>query len=961
MKKLLLRSGRIAATAALAALAFTPAAAQSRDERLEPSFAEPLPAARPWIRWWWPGGDVTPAEIDRELVLMRDAGFAGAEVQPFNPGISGLSAESAARVQQYATPAFFAVMKHAVGAARAQGMALDYTFGSAWPTGGGFAITPELALRELTMARTEVEGGGTGAIKVEIPARSRKLGAFNSLDPRSSDPRVAEARKRFDAIQRIVAVVAIKGTAPDLKPAEKGGFNLFPWRSVTVSGNLDPQSAVVLTERLREDGTLDWQPPAGRWQIFVFKEYAANSAVMAGVGEGPQLVADHFSKEAFAAHARRVGDPLVAALGPGAKGLRASFIDSLELMPDIFWSRDFLSEFRKRRGYDLTPYLPLVLQPGWMQAWGEFYSPPYFEAGSVGDRIRADYRQTVSDLLIERFIEPFVDWNHRHGMLARFQAHGAPVDTLKGYGLVDMPETEDLVDAGNPYFMRLARSAAHIYGRTIISAESLCWPARPFSVTLAEMRQRADVILASGVNQMVFHGMPYAYQRERWPGWHAFVPIAFSPGFSTMLTETNPIWPGVQRLTTYVTRMQSLMRKGQSIVPVAFYLGETGYYDGIETRGVKHNPIERTLLASGYDYDRINADALATARVVGGKLLTAGGARFPALVLPPLDALRAETAERIAGFARAGLPVFFIDRAPTRELGFHDHQARDARVAAAMAQVIGKGGKIVNRAILGDGLRDAKIPANLRFTGDATDLVFVQRKIEGRLVTFLHNPSSEMRDASFDIADKGRLSRWDAMSGTSVPAASRRSGDATHVPLKLAAGESALLVLDPSQAPRQPTQTRIVAGQPLSSGWALTVSGHGEGGAAIQGPIALPALTDFANIESLSRFAGVATYQTNFKIDPAWLRPGTRILLDLGKVHDMATVRINRQSLPILIGPDWTVEITKFLNRSGPNQLVVTVANVPNNAMIDPKRSGFKAIKPVPAGLVGPVSLRLVR
>jgi hypothetical protein len=952
----------IAVAAMIAMTLQTPSAAQPVGRDIEAGFANPGAEARPWLRWWWPGADVEPAEIDRELGLMRDNGFGGAEVQPFNPGILGISPEASARMHRYATPPFFDLMKHATRAAAARGLALDYTFGSAWPTGGGFAITPELALRELTMARTEIESGAKGPLKVELPARSRKMGAFNSLDPRSRDPRIVAIKQEFDAIGRVVAVVAIKGTAPELKPAPKGGFAVFPWRDVAATGELDPKSPVVLTDRLKADGTLDWTPPPGRWQVFVFKEYAANTGLFAGVGEGPQLVADHFDQRAFAAHAARAGDPLAAALGPHPDGLRGTFVDSLELMPDIYWSRDFLAEFRKRRGYDLTPYLPLVLQPGWMQAWNEHYSPPYFEAGGIGERIRADYRLTVSDLLADRFIQPFVDWNRRNGLLARFQAHGAPVDTLKGYGLADIPETEDLVDGGNPYFMRLARSAAHLYGRALVSAESLCWAGRPYGVTLGEMRQRADLIFASGVNQMVFHGMPYAYQRERWPGWHAFAPIAFSTGFSTLLAETNPLWPGLRRLTAYVARMQALMRQGTSVVPVALYLNEIGYYDGIEGRGEKHNPIERALLSGGYDYDRINAQSLLAAHVADGQLVTAGGAKFPALVLPPIDALRAEVAERIADFARAGLPVFFLDHTPARELGFLDYRARDARIAAAMGQVMANGGQIVRRAELGDRLYAAKIPANLRFAGNGADIIFVQRAIDGRTVTFLHNNAQERRDASFDIAAKGRLTRWDAMTGKTALHAFTASANGMRVPLSLAPGESALLVVDPAGTPEQPSQHKTVGEQALpASGWSLHVNGHGVGGVPIVRKVTLPALTDFANVEGLSRFSGTATYRTSFRVDPAWRKVGTRVILDLGEVHDMATVSVNDRALPILIGPDWTVDISGAIRRSGKNQIEIIVANVPNNAMIDPKKPSFKDIKPVPAGLIGPVTLRAVR
>lgn len=933
------------------ALSSAPGVAQSLQQRFE----APPREVRPRVRWWWPGAAADEQELRREIALLDENGFSGAEIQSFAPNFVTLTPEERAVVNDYAEPRFFALVRAAADAARARGMSLDYTFGSAWPSGGGFAITPEKAFVELTMARTAVKGGAAGPIKVAIPSRTRRLGALNTLDARVKDPKVADWRARLDARARIVAVVAMKGSAPALKSVgATGGFKLFPWDDVAAPGRLDASSRIVLTDRLREDGTLDWAPPPGEWQVFVFKQYASDTGVLGAAGRGPQLVLDHMSPEAFAAHAARVGDPL----GTRPAGMRATFVDSLELMQDIQWGPQLLDAFRKRRGYDLTPYLPFVLQPGWMQAWGEHYSPPYFEAAGsdLGERVRADYRRTVSELMIDGFVRPFVAWNHAHGLQAKFQAHGGAFDILQGYGLADIPETEDLPHDGDPLFMRFARSAAHLYGRRLVSAESLVWPARPYDVTPDELRRRVDLIVSGGVNSLILHGLDYRLRPEDWPGWHAFQPNAFTPGFSTMLTETNPIWPAVKPLAGYIARLQSLMQAGSAVVPVAYFYGGYGYYVGIEDEGAGGQAAEKGFLAAGYDYDRINPDAIAQARVEGRQLVSKGGHRYAALVLPPLDGIRAETAEAVARFARAGLPVFFTGRAPTRDEGLADAKRRDARVKKAVAAALGAGARIVAAAEAPAALRAAAVPANLTFTGDAADLVFVQRQVDGRLVTFLHNRGQADRRVTLALPGLGGVTRWQPMDGGIAPVSASARAGGTVVPVALAPGESALLVLDSKTRPQQ-VSAPVETGRAVlpAQGWSLKVEGHVSRKPYAQdvGPFVLK---DLREVPGLARFSGTATYRRSIDVNPAWLARGKRLVLDLGKVHDLAMVSVNGRALAPAITAPFHVDVTSAL-RPGTNDLVVRVANTPQNAMIDEKAPAYRNLKSAPAGLLGPVVL----
>ena len=943
------------------ALSAFPCGAQAAqtDRSLEEAFDKPPMEARPRTRWWWPGAAVTDSELTREIELFDRVGFGGAEIQAFKPGVPNLTSDELAVVDDYASPAFFDHVRTAAAAAHVRGLTIDYTLGSAWPSGGGLAITPEKAMLELTMATTTVKGGTSKPIKVDLPKRFRRLsgamGFFGATAATSDWP------KRLDARGKTVAVIAVRGTAPRFLPSPTQGVRMYPWERVETPGRIDSKSTLILTDRLGKDGILDWSPPAGEWQVVVLQQYAADTAVTGVAGKGPQLVLDHMNKAAFEAHAKRVGDPLTTASGRAMKGLRSTFVDSFELFQDLPWTEDFLTQFRVRRGYDLTPYLPLVVQPSWHESWGGAgSSQPYFEAaGSLGERVRADYRQTVSDLMYEGFVAPFVAWNHARGLKAKLQAHGGPHDVIKAYGAADIPEVESLGGV-DPLSMRQGRSAANIYGRKIISSESLGLAGRPYSPTPDELRRLADVNFAGGVNSLIYHGYTYRRAHEKWPGWHAFQPTAFGPGFGSMISEGNPIWAGVPRLNSYVARTQAVLQQGEPIVPIAYFLDALGSYrPGDEHGSGGPSGTERALMAGGYDFDRINPDGLLRSRAANGALLTPGGTRYGALLVPQVEGIKAEAAEKIAVMARAGVTVVFTDRVPQRDVTLKDRDQRDRRVKAAIASALSSGAIISPNGDIVETLRRRQMRGNLRFTAQQRDgLAFVQRRVGARTVTFLANTADASRDATMVLPGRGGVSRWDAMDGTREPVSSRSGPDGVTVPITLAAGESILLVQDPGTAPGPQPSRRIVSTLALPTrGWALRVDGHGSNATAVHRDFGQVALGDWSGRSELTRFSGRGAYHRQLVLPPGWRQGNSRVFLNLGQVHDMATVTINGRTLPAAITAPFRVDLTSAL-RDGANDLTITVYNTPNNAMISPA-GAFKTLKPVPAGLVGPVILEL--
>src|SRR6185369_10442283 len=108
------------------------------------------------------------------------------------------------------------------------------------------------------------------------------------------------------------------------------------------------------------------------------------------------FVLDHLNPASLETHLKTVGEPMLRALSKTPP--YAIFSDSLEVY-NADWTGNFLDEFKKRRGYDLTPYLPAL-------------------AEDIGDKtaaIRHDWGKTLSELCDDNYLKPLTEWARQHG------------------------------------------------------------------------------------------------------------------------------------------------------------------------------------------------------------------------------------------------------------------------------------------------------------------------------------------------------------------------------------------------------------------------------------------------------------------------------------------------------------------------------------------------------------------
>lgn len=921
-------------------------------------FQTPPKKYRPIARWWWPGNGVTDEELRREIGVLDKAGFGGAEIQPFIKGfdLKQFSETEQRAMESYATPSFFRHVATAADEARKREMFIDYTFGSGWPFGGGMAITPELAAIELRSTHLSVEGPAKFQQRLQVPSVTDGDPTHGADTLKGLPEGWAERiRKRT----KLVAVVAVQGEDA------KWDFNQGGGRALRKPGRLQRETPVDLTSRLQPDGTLNWDVPAGTWQVFAFASVPTAQRVNAGAGREPQLVMDHMNSEAFAAHAKRVGDSAVPILGEYlGDGLRAIFCDSLEVRANLFWSDDFPAEFRRRRGYDLTRYLPILKMTSRSEPFGEFVDMPVFEIEDVGSQVRHDYRLTVSELMNERFYSQFNKWAHDHKLLSRTQAHGAPTDVLLTYGEADIPETEDLFGGGGYDFLKMAASAAHVYGRSIVGSESFVWANAVYQTTPEKIKVAADELLTAGVNAIVYHGFPYILPEIPPPGWHPFSGI-FSGPYSSQCNELNPFWPHFEQLNAYISRVQYISQAGKNIAAVALYRNDLVHGANEQPPAPKLN---QAMMDAGYNYDHINADSLLHCTIRDRVLVTQGGASYRGLVFPEVQAIDAALAEKLAIFADAGLPVIFTGETPLSADGMLNHARDTERVMSAMKQIR----QCRNAWFASDreealALLQKSVNPNVRFRSEA--LAFIQKRIGNLNAFFLRNRTDAVQRLVAEFEAGGAPELWDPWTGRITAAANyRRKGDWVEIELEMEAYASALIVFDPGKSLPDVNaalkKRALVRTQEIGAdGWKLTAIGMIPSGKIATIRRDLPALLDWSMDDELRGFSGRGVYTATFHRDAADAH--RQIILDLGDVKDVAEITVNGQSAATLLLRPYRADISEFV-KPGENQLQVTVTNALFNSMVlrEPRPfragptenpSGLKS-----GGLIGPVQLKIL-
>ncbi|MEP7107207.1 MAG: glycosyl hydrolase [Ferruginibacter sp.] len=914
-------------------------------------FRNPAQSFGPMARWWWPGNNVTKEELKREINLFADNGFAGVEIQPLNLAIPVMDEKERKKVTSWDTPAYYENLQTVMEEARRRHMIIDVTNGSGWPPGGPF-LQPEDGFLSLEFGAVTVRGGE----KLSVPL------------PQANNKTTVPSRLQAVVISRLGVKIASDETETDL---------------------LDAASARVVTNSVHND-TLTYTFPVGQWKVIAFWAIPSGEKTNIAAAEKQGPVVDHFDSVKVLKLYNHLFGAKTGLQPYFGNPMRAIFNDSYEFKANRHYAPDFIAYFKKKRGYDVTPWLPANMQRGYnFVAFMRPNAKPAFSFSEQDWRLRYDYDITLGELLGEHFFKTSRVWMEKQGLLHRTQAYGLNMDMIAMAGLASIPETESML--GTEANLKIMSSGAYLYNRPIVSAESVVFSNRGYMTTPQKIKMAVDKLFSAGVNQVIYHGVPYRYTSEKLgpEGWYPFSsPLLGSINFASNLGEGNIFWKDQKEVNEYVNRVQYALRSGKPHADVLIYYPflnvegvpdneeevlAQGYIEGVEpplpepkTKELPDPvkvawarevyPFINQLEARGIAWAWVNDASIQEAKLQKNGRINIRGNLFNALILANDSIIQLNTAVEIKLLAAKGMLLLITGSLPAKQPSFLNWKANDRKTgeSIAAASKAKNSSYLQQTSELNDWLK--KLHQPVKFKDSYSFTRQVQREMsDGSRIHFIWNKSEHWQTFAVTLDKKFKSSYWmDPEAGTTI----KNSG--STISYQLPPYGSALLfasandniadsILTISPVLVNPKEEILAI-----SKWNIKVDSV---------EIKDSSLFDWKNHNLLKFSSAEGIYMATFPWEQS--NSSRHSFLDLGKVCFTAEVYINKAFAGKRIYSPYLLDITRFL-KPGTNTIEVHVTPGQLNDFIGKAKNGDKRYSQfkgkesqvMSAGLLGPVVIR---
>jgi hypothetical protein len=956
-----------------AILLITFRAAFIQADDLAKDFAAPPSASHCWTYWYW-HVPATKSSITLDIEAMHAKGIEGVLTFPFG---------------EYMKPEWIPLFEHTLQEAERLNMKIVLNNDTNWSCKVPW-MTPELAEKRIVYAERVFEG--KQRVAEILPAPPTTAGYYREI--------AVLACRLSDKPEKDVKADAEEWnfkSANVMKPSyATGDLDVFYRKSPGASGEefLQPTAVVDISDKMKADGRLEWDAPAGRWLVLRFGYTILNT-----------VCPDFFRRDALDNHLSQSVEKLIPIAGKHiGKSWSHLHEDSYENEPQT-WTSEFREEFHKRRGYDMTPWLPVL-------------AGRIVENRMLSDRFLHDFRSTISDLYVENHFGYFAkrvgDLGLTYSTEGGYGWASAIADGLRIEAFADVPMGEFWhaqqhpvngqrlnhqfqihgLDPNDPAAhraipygfglnsVRLAASAAHIYGKPFCQAEAftsyteggydLCNP--PFS-----LKATADRAFCDGLGRVAFHVYDLQNGDDSKPN-QAWLGVGIH--FNRNITW----WNQAKDFTDYLSRCQLMLRRGKFVADFAYWAGDTMPYECPDRLKM------RPALPWGCNADLVNTDVLMNRITVrDGRLTLPDGVSYRYLVMSPIrDTIEPASLRKIKELIEAGATVVLGPR-PVSAAGLQNYPQCDAEVkqladaiwgtsesTQAGERAIGKGRAVWGRDLV-DLLKIDGLPQDVTIGDKAVqdDFEWIHYRDGDKEIYFVSNQSDRNQDVEVHFrVSRGDSWLWDPVRGTRrMVLKSTFQQDTAVVPMRFAARQSWFLVFETARSglPQSDTGRNYRDAKSvmtLDSDWSVRFDPKRGGPASV----VFDKLEDWTKRpeEGIKYYSGTATYRKTFDLPKslASKQSSSPIYLDLGTVKDLAEVRLNGKRLGVIWTAPWRIDIRGAV-KERENELEIDVVNQwPNRLIGDSRLPADKQLtksnyqlKPddplVPSGLLGPVTLQV--
>ncbi|MCY7358146.1 MAG: glycoside hydrolase [Rudanella sp.] len=892
--------------------------------------------------WWWLNGNVTKEAITRDLVEMKAKGFSGACI--FDAG--GHNQRGNGDIPEgpmFGSPAWRELYLHAINEAERLGLVMSLSIQSGWNLGGP-DITPAEAAKQVVFSETKLTGGNK--IEKILPQPKGFDGFYQDIVVLAIPTKTFANRLPIRDFENKAATREVGWSVPETRP-------LLTDVAAT-DGEEDASVAQVLNvSKFVKNGVLNWDVPAGDWTVIRFGYSPTGRDVSTASGKWQGLVIDYTSEKHFNRYWDSNIEPLLKMIGSQAgKTLKYLQTDSFEA-GGMNWSDNFEAEFKKRRGYDPMPYLPVL-------------ASKIIENRESSNRFLTDLRKTLSDCIADNHYRVFAERAEKYGMGIQPESagpHAGPFDGLKNYGHSEImmsefwslsPHRSADIDR---FFVKQAASAAKIFNKKLVGAESFTTIGPHWNDVLwAQSKPAVDHEFCAGLNLVYLHTFTCSPKEMGLPGQEYFAGTHFNPNVTW--------WNYSTAFITYLKRCQYLLQQGRSVADVLYYYG-----DHVPNIG-RYKADDPAKALPDYDYDLINEDKLLELTVKDGKIYLPHGVFYQVLALPNHKVLSLKALRKVKELVENGATIIGEKPLTTASL------EGGANAEKERQEITNKVWDKIKPISAQEALKNKGILPDCQFINQPKDKIFdyIHRKVENIDLYFISSQNKESTTQTVSFRITNRLPElWNPVTGeVKMPQHYYQENGRLFVELAFNPNGSVFVIFE--HYPSKPMLTKAKLSNKRNNNTVTTeinrpwtVAFDPKWGGKTIKMDSLVSWTDYAD-ENIKYYSGVAIYSTTF--DGEGGQNLTNVSIDLGIVKDVgiAKVKLNGKDLGILWCPPYQVSVAGLLKPKG-NVLEVEVVNSWRNRLIGdrekPQNERFTktniTVKPdwklEQSGLLGPVRL----